>query len=144
MAIDAYTDLSAIVWSINKPSNSYQYLYAGETPTPEILKENNIEPIYGNLNVKSFLSRVLEVTSGGSLLAIYRPAIYLFSIVLLLFIATLQGRFKLSLIALPVLLNAASVAVALPAQDVRYLYANFLVLPIIFLATITRKQHKEE
>ena len=81
LAIDAYTDLSAIVWSINKPSNSYQYLYAGETPAPEILKANNIEPIYGNLNVKSFLSRVLEVTSGGMSIShcIVQPSIYLAS-----------------------------------------------------------------
>ena len=143
LAIDAYTDMSSIVWRISKPENSYQYIYAVDTPTVETLKEYNIEPRYGHQGVKHFLSGVLQKTS-TEFLPLYRPATYLFGMVLLLFIAILKGQWKISLIALPVLLNIASVAVALPAQDVRYLYANFLVLPIILLATIAVKQPKEE
>jgi hypothetical protein len=143
LVIDAYLDLSSVVWQINTPSNSYQFTYVGETSSPETLKEYNIKPIYGNMSVKAFLSGVLQATSVG-FLPLYRPATYLFGMILLLFIAILKGRWKLSLIALPVLLNVASVAAALPAQDARYLYANFLVLPIILLATIAVKQPKEE
>ena len=143
LAIAAYTDLSSIVWRITKPDNSYQYIYAGDTLAPETLKEYNIDPIYGHQGVKHFLSGVLQTTS-DKFLPLYRPAIYLFGMVLLLFTAVLKGRWKISLIALPVFLNAAAVAVALPAQDVRYLYANFLVLPIILLATIAVKQPKGE
>ena len=90
LAIDAYTDLSSIVWRITKPDNSYQYVYAGDTPTPETLKEYNIEPIYGPQGVKHFLSGVLQTTS-YKFLPLYRPAIYLFGMVLLLFTLSSKG-----------------------------------------------------
>ena len=45
--------------------NSYQYIYAGETLAPETLKKYNIEPIYGNQILRTFLSRVLEAQAEG-------------------------------------------------------------------------------
>ena len=142
LAISAYSDLASLVWQIRTP-DGYLFVYAGDPPTPETLKEYNIKPVYGNQDVKVLLSKILE-TSRNLFGPLFRPATYLFATVLLLFITILKKHWRISLIALPVLLNTAIVAVSLPAQDVRYLYANFLSVIILFLATIVLKEPKKE
>ncbi|WP_420490295.1 hypothetical protein [Neobacillus drentensis] len=51
----------------------------------------------------------------------------------------MKGNWKIVLAAAPVALNTAAIAILLPAQDFRYLYANFLVAFIILLAACMNK-----
>jgi hypothetical protein len=135
MVAMAYADLSALVWEIH-PTNGYSLIYASEPPGETVLKEHNIKVVYGNQHVKSMLQSVLAKIGDSYLRILYRPATYLFMILLFTFIIIIKRNWKLSLIALPVLLNTGTIAAALPAQDVRYLYANFLIVLIMFLAAI--------
>jgi hypothetical protein len=66
-------------------------------------------------------------------LFLWRPAVYMFFIILFTFIAFLRNDRKAWLLPIAVLLNAGTVFIALPAQDFRYLYSNSLVFFIAFL-----------
>jgi hypothetical protein len=142
LAISAYTDFSSLIWRIYTPKG-YFYMFSSEPPTPFIFQEYNIKQMYGNQQVKRVLSGVLSRSSGW-FKPLYRPAAYLFLTVLLLFVIVLKGNWKITLISFPVLLNMGTIAAALPTQDVRYLYANFLVIFIIFLATIAAASQKKK
>lgn len=74
---------------------------------------------------------------------IWRPAVYTFLAVLLIYVAYLRNNWRIWLLLLPVALNTAAVMAAIPAQDFRYLFGNSLFFYVaIFIALLSFRQEK--
>src|SRR5699024_9607915 len=74
---------------------------------------------------------------------IWRPAVYTFLSVLLIYVAYLRNNWRVWLLLLPIALNTAAVMAAIPAQDFRYLFGNSLFFyAAIFIALLSFRQEK--
>lgn len=70
----------------------------------------------------------------------WRPAVYLFLITLLIYVAYLRNNWRIWLILLPIALNTAAVMATIPAQDFRYLFNTSLFLyAAIFISLLDFK-----
>lgn len=144
LVTESYLDITSLVWQIKVPADGYTSTYGKEPPSPEVLKEHRIKVAYGSEKVQTVLSKVLTKVENSPLNILNRPAVYLFIMILCLFVTAIKSNWKLILVALPCLLNAGTVAVALPAQDVRYLYANILVTYILFLMASVQVKREQQ
>jgi hypothetical protein len=96
---------------------------------------------YGAQNANTSLATVIKKYNhlflSGMTRILILPAFYLYLTVIFLLLTILKGRWKLSLAAVPAVFNLASMAAAIPAQDPRYLFSNYLlIVPFFFLATL--------
>lgn len=135
ITIRSYATLTSLIWRIYYPPGGYYFLFSTDPPTPAISKQYNIKPVYGNQEVKTVLSGGL-IKSVHWFKPLYRPATFLYLIILFLFVMALKKNWMALLISLPALFNLGTIAAALPTQDLRYLYANILVAFILFLAAV--------
>ncbi len=123
---------TSIVWSIKPLPNSYTYIVSFD-------KNNNIGLVNESRN--KIFNYVLtkyttfQVYSQSSLLYIfYRPASSLYmSILLILILFLRKKKIHYFYILLPALLNSATLMIWCPAQDLRYVYINFLTLIFVIL-----------
>ncbi len=91
-----------------------------------------------NMKLYHFIKNINQSITHGLLRVFVMPALYLYLIVLFLFITTLKGNWRYLLAAVPMLLNLGSMFAAIPAQDIRYFYPNYLLaVPFFFLATLS-------
>jgi hypothetical protein len=113
---------------------------------PDYVQFNYYE--YGSQNANSKISGVInnidKIFTHGLLRVTVMPAFYLYLTILFLYVLILKGHWKYLLSAVPFFLNLGSMFVAMPAQDPRYFFVNYLlVIPFFFLATLTiRKRDK--
>lgn len=128
LAIEAFLKEASLVWQINQPEDGYMNRYV-----TNLYHGNEFGLV--NTVIHPFPTRAassyLKVDSGVEEV-IWRPALYTFLTVLLFYIAYVRNNWRVWLMLLPVALNTAAVAAAIPAQDFRYLYGN----PLFFFAAI--------
>ncbi|WP_353947627.1 DUF6020 family protein [Sporolactobacillus sp. Y61] len=96
---------------------------------------------YGSNRANTHLAWIIEnygkIYTNKIIRPFMMPAFYMYLILIFLFIIIIKGNWKLTLAILPAALNLGSVAAAIPAQDPRYLFSNYLlVVPFFFLATL--------
>lgn len=134
LAIEAFLKETSLVWQMNQPEDGYinRYvtnLYHGNKFG---LVNTVIQP-----SVTETASNYLKVDTKAEEF-IWRPAVYTFLTILLLYVAYLRNNWRIWLVLLPVALNTAAVTAAIPAQDFRYLYSNVLFFyAAIFISLIS-------
>lgn len=140
--IKSYLYLTNIIWNPVSGVNNTTIVYPMDGNDLGI-KSN---PILGDTS-KLIVSTYSKVVRGRSI--IWKPAIpmYLF-LILTVFCFIKYRNKKMLLIMSPLVFNVLSLAICIPAQDYRYLFANhtiFLVtLPIIFMKEINKKGLENE
>lgn len=139
LSIEAFLDETSLVWQMR--------LEEGVELSPFV---TNI--YYGNrfgLLDKIISARVTQ--SANAYLKIdtkaeefmWRPAVYLFLITLLIYIAYLRNNWRIWLILLPIALNTAAVMATIPAQDFRYLFNTSLFLYAAFFISLLNFKDKD-
>lgn len=134
LAIEAFLKEASLVWQINQPADGYMNSYV-----TNLYHGNEFGLV--NKVIHPFPTRAayayLKVDSGMEEF-IWRPALYTFLTVLLLYIAYVRNNWRVWLLLLPLALNTAAVAAAIPAQDFRYLYGNALFFyAALFIALLS-------
>ncbi|WP_032122318.1 DUF6020 family protein [Clostridium amazonitimonense] len=126
IALKAYGSQTAIGWSVKG------YVNWGSRE----ISENSLglkQTILSNTLTK-IGNKFLNLTQKSDLTYFFwKPAFQMFFMILFAFVAILRNGPKTILVILPVLLNAATIFIATPAQDFRYLYANILVYLVTIL-----------
>lgn len=156
LATSAFLSMEQLVYKLNVPQNqmrpvfrykafsSYRPVYFLSTST---IKADHVsyKPFhysaygtkYANTHIAAFIKKYNHLFLSGMVRILILPAFYLYITVIFLFLTMIKGRWKLSLAAVPAVFNLASMAVAIPAQDLRYLFSNYLlIVPFLFLATL--------
>jgi hypothetical protein len=130
LVIEAMIKQTSLVWQMNEPTDGYTSMFVTNVfyGNKFGLKNEVISQPITNI-VGTYLK--WSETTGKPFL--WRPAVYMFFIILFTFISFLRNDRKAWLLPIAVLLNAGTVFIALPAQDFRYLYSNSLVFFIAFL-----------
>ncbi|SUY46172.1 Uncharacterised protein [Clostridium putrefaciens] len=127
IAFDSYLSQTAIGWSVKG------YVNGGSRG----ILENSLglkQTVLIN-SLTKLCNKFLDLTQKPDLQHFFwKPAFQMFFILLFGLLAILRNGSKTLLVILPVLLNAATIFIATPAQDFRYLYSNTLVylIPIVF------------
>lgn len=130
LVIEAMAKQTSLVWQMNEPKDGYTSMFVTNVFYGNkfgLKNEVIFQPI--TKTVGTYLK--WSETAGKPF--IWRPAVYMFFIILFTFIAFLRNDRKALLLPIAVLLNIGTVFIALPAQDFRYLYSNSLVFFIAFL-----------
>ncbi|WP_310196941.1 DUF6020 family protein [Neobacillus niacini] len=136
----AYLKESSLVWQIHNEPGTYFLPFLLRSDPQDMAIQRGIQHQIKNQTLTAKAQGLLAKTVQQPFYWMWRPALFSFAILLFVFILILKGRWKLILAAAPVMLNTAAVAISLPAQDFRYLYANFLVAFIMFLAACLGKK----
>lgn len=141
IAIESYLKQTSVIWQINQFDDGVVTLYATSIYPKETGEQMGISSNIISKGITSNITRLLDQTSIKPNLVIWRPAIYTLLIILLAFTLILRGQWRKALIVLPILLNTAMLLVAIPAQDFRYLYANLLIVGVVFLCSLTKENN---
>lgn len=128
--------MTSIVWQINQPLDGYTYT------TQKGVDPNNfgIRTVSKIPKLNTVIINLIKYTESTKYNWLYcRPALSMYLILLFgVIYAKRKGAHSL-IILVPILCNIAGVIIVNPAQDVRYIYSNFLILPFIFLLGIQKK-----
>ncbi|UTE77341.1 DUF6020 family protein [Rossellomorea sp. KS-H15a] len=137
IAFEAFFDQTSLVWQINQPEDGYTDTYVTNIYYGNEfgLVDKVIIPSVTE-QVASYLEKTKELLG----FVIWRPAIYLSLILLFSVVSIARNGWKYGLVSMPIILNILSVMAALPAQDFRYLYANTLVVFLLFLMMFVSKK----
>lgn len=133
---EAFLNQTSIVWQIAEPSGrGYTY-----TINREVVKNYyNVKNIIINQNITYWGNKVIDYTEIKSIKwAFWRPALPLFIIILSGFILAIKNDKKYLVLLGPVIFNNLSILIAIPAQDFRYLHANYLASVVIFFAALIK------
>lgn len=155
-ATSAFLSMEQLVYKLNVPQNqmrpifrykafsSYRPVYFLSAKT---IKQDHVhyKPFhysaygsqYANAGLASLIKSYNHLFLSGLTRIFVLPAFYLYLTAVCLFVIILKGKWKLLLAAVPAFLNLGSMAAAIPAQDPRYLFSNYLLfIPFLFLATL--------
>ncbi|TGB00126.1 hypothetical protein E4665_00150 [Sporolactobacillus shoreae] len=155
-ATSAFLSMEQLVYKLNIPQSQMRpvfrykafsnyrpvYFLSARTIKKDHVKYKSFHySLYGTQHANHFLASSIRRYNDLFLKGIARifvlPALYLYLSILFLFVVVLKGGWKLSLAAVPAFLNLGSMAAAIPAQDPRYLFSNYLLfIPFLFLATL--------
>lgn len=140
LAIKAYLKQTSVVWQIRQFRDGVSSLFLTGIYPVEIGQQMGISSKVINENITKRITAILDVTWKQPFIVMWRPAAYSFLIIFFCFINILKRKWRYSLISVPILLNNMIMLVAIPAQDFRYLYANLLVMVVLFLSTFVNKE----
>lgn len=141
---NAYLKESALVWQIHYEPRTYFLPFLLRSDPQDMAIQRGVQHQVINQPLTEKAQSALTKTLHQPFYLMWRPALYTFAILLFGFILVLKRNWKVLLAAAPVLLNTAAVAISLPAQDFRYLYSNFLVAFIMFLAACMNKKERKK
>ena len=140
-SFDFWTKSTAIIWRLEKTNDEI-----GTSIYTSTYAENKID-YYNHINEKTqiykFTTRVLYGLQNIPILNIifYRPALYFYmSIILIIFLLKIKSNI---LILIPNLLNLFGLIISIPIQDVRYVYANYLLFFLILVIFIDKFKIKD-
>lgn len=137
--VKAYLAQTSIIWQLDEPADGgYTYI-----TTMEINKNNfNITNKIINKKITDLCYRIINFSKTEKMMWLFwRPAFPFFIIIISGFILALKKGKKSLIMLSPVMLNILSLLMAIPAQDFRYLHANYLIAVIIFLAALNTKNY---
>ncbi|MFC0525288.1 DUF6020 family protein [Pontibacillus salicampi] len=140
--VGAYLDQTSLIWQINQPEDGYTNTFSRRVYQPN---EFGMETTPVSTTLHDVIRTNLERTEDYLMEFIWRPATYTFFILLTGIALFFKSGVRSLLIILPVFLNAGTILLALPAQDFRYQYANFLIaflMAIIGFITLDTKKEK--
>lgn len=140
LAIKAYLKQTSVVWQIRQFRDGVSSLFLTGIYPVEIGQQMGISSKVINENITERITAILDVTWKQPFIVMWRPAAYSFLIIFFCFINILKRKWRYSLISVPILLNIMIMLVAIPAQDFRYLYANLLVMVVLFLSTFVNNE----
>ncbi|MCP8970634.1 DUF6020 family protein [Ectobacillus ponti] len=140
IAATSYLKQASLVYKITPYPDSQMYTTPAAITHKSMAAHYHLKATPLSTPLHEKLRQVWVRLNTGTSSIIWRPALYTSITILALFIAVVRGNLRVVLAALPLFLNTAAVAVALPAQDVRYLYANILTTFIFFLAAFLHKE----
>ena len=133
----SYIKLSSIIWCITPLKDSYTSRCVLGIEPKRMADATGLANIVFFPQFTHGIKNMLHKNFFGPFFSkIWRPALYLMIILLFIVADFARRRSTVLLSSLPVLLNTFSIAVALPAQDFRYLYATLLVLPVLLLVVL--------
>ncbi|KIL49886.1 DUF6020 family protein [Jeotgalibacillus soli] len=141
LTIEAFSDQTAIVWRMSTPRYAFQRTYNNTITQPN---KYDLEIQSINQTYADKLSAYLDKSRFFPFKIVWRPAFYAFIILLSAILLFRKHRLAAAIIVLPFLLNLASVWVALPAQDFRYLFANVLIAFILPLLALVPKENEKK
>lgn len=165
LAFAAFYDEVQLAWKLYVPQQQmrpiFRYKSFNDMGPVYFLSSTNVKKYhidykpfhynsYGSQNANQSLSgliqRINQPFEKGMLRVLVMPGFYLFMAILFLFISILKGNWIYLLTAVPMFLNVGSMFAAIPAQDPRYFFTNFLlVVPYFFVATLScRKRDAHE
>ena len=131
LAIQGFLTHTSLVWQINPPEEpGYTDTYVTNVYYGN--EQGIVNPVFFP-KFTFYMSKYLMLSKEILSSIIWRPATYLFGIILFSFVALLRNDFKSLFVPLPVLLNVAAVMAAMPAQDFRYLYSNTIVIYLLLI-----------
>lgn len=140
IAIEAFLAQTSLVWQINQPVDGYTDIF-----TTTIYQPNDYDLASHSFSpwLQTQFSRWYNFSQTYMKEWIWRPATYTFAIILFTFISVLKLGKRVIIVALPSLLNTATIFAGLPAQDFRYLYTNTLVVFVLIgLVMLKEVQHE--
>ncbi|MBB6450430.1 hypothetical protein HNR44_002413 [Geomicrobium halophilum] len=132
LAVDAYKDQTSLGWQIYE--SGYTAAYANEIFDNEYGLEMNPPSEFLHNRLRFYL----DFTQDNLLEIVWRPALFTFFLALLTFASYLKNGMPSLLVAVPVILNWGTLMAGLPAQDFRYLLANYFTLFVIALFAFVR------
>ncbi|UOQ50278.1 DUF6020 family protein [Gracilibacillus caseinilyticus] len=138
---EAFLKQTSLVWQMNEPSDGYTNLNPGGIYHANTFNIEQ-EPVSNWLHDK--MERMLNITEIHFKTLIWRPATYMFFLLLMGYIAARKTSWRAWLVTVPVILNIGTVTAGIPAQDFRYLLANSFAIAFLFLcALLTDRKQKE-
>lgn len=137
--IEAYLKQASLVWQINTYSDGYTYKYElGVNPIDKGV-DLGIYLAHCPSKIKGGLIKMIDITNTKPLEVMWRPALYIVLTLIIFIYNYVRRNHVYNIVLVPTILNTLIVAVAIPAQDFRYLYLNLLILPIAFLFSLIKK-----
>lgn len=135
MVVGSYMDQTAIIWSIKEiwPTN-------GGTRT---IYENSfgLEQVVINKGITYTANKLLDISLSNNIRWLFwRPALYIFILIFLVFASLIRNGKKVIIVLMPVLFNIFALMMAIPAQDFRYLYANTLIFLLVSIFSFVNLQ----
>lgn len=143
LALKAFFVHTSLIWQINEPEEpGYTDTYVTNIYYGN--KQGLVNTVISPFITKE-IGTFLAVTKESLFPILWRPATYLFALLLFTFIAYLRNNHRALLISFPIWINTAAVWAAMPAQDFRYLYINtlFIYLAFIFMFLNYKKSGDE-
>lgn len=138
ITVRAYLIQTSIIWQIQEPTT-----YGGYTNTVprKVYKNNdNIANKIVSQNITYWCNKIIDFTQTRKAKFIFwRPAFPLFIIFISGFVLALKNGKKSLILISPIIFNVLSLCITIPAQDYRYLHANYLIAVMIILAVLVRK-----
>lgn len=137
LAVEGFLKQSSLVWQMNLPDDGKMNRYV-----TNIYYGNEFGLVNKVLHpyVTQQAEKVLRVSSPAEEY-MWRPAVYIFLMTLLVYIAYLRNNWRVWLLLLPVALNTGAVTASIPAQDYRYLFSTTLFFfAALFISLISFKQ----
>ena len=138
--LKSYLRMTSIVWC----SQNYGYtgsFYFGIADFEDDYYVD-IEPQVKSWHARGLLERTYGKRYLGALL--WRPALPLLVILLLLLAQRKGKRIPALMLASPVFFNALGYLATCESQDVRYLYINYSIMVMLFFYTVLNKKIKKE
>lgn len=134
LAIVAFLKVNSMTWQMKPYEDSYMIIFdPGVHANHYGLKQHSLNPSLGS-NIERYVKKsVVDMKN-----KIWRPAIYLFIILLMAALAFMKNGWKTLLLIIPTLINTLIIAAAIPAQDFRYFYEELLVAPLLIILTFIR------
>ncbi|CAH1193337.1 hypothetical protein PAECIP111893_00437 [Paenibacillus plantiphilus] len=126
--IQDWKNMTSLVWKIQQPTDGYTYTTnIGIIDNPYNLVQFNALPV-----LKEAINKIIRFTEKPSNNWLFwRPAMFLFAVLLFGFIFIRRNDRRALLIVAPVLFEAAGLMISTPAQDARYFYSVTLIAPFI-------------
>ncbi|MVP01459.1 hypothetical protein [Paenibacillus lutrae] len=135
--------MTSIVWEMREPINS-KNLYTETTIVNSIPGATyNLHSQSKIPSVKETLLKYFNLTMDHNLSwIIWRPALLLLFSLFGFYVLFKKYGWKISIVYLPLMLNLSSIFLAIPAQQLRYIYSATLILPIIITLCFYKRTDK--
>ena len=128
-----YAKADALLWSPFPVGYVYHFDYKEWYPNFQLTEDKDSKLPFLN----TVYEKVTHLTIRKPLVWLYRPALIMYITLILLFLIVKALKNKsYYLLSLPMLFNILSLALINPAQDLRYVYINYLTFTFVFLLFI--------
>jgi len=136
--------LTSLIWRINQIPNGGEVFTVGFNENVKIGNISRIIPYNLLLNLKICVTNIICKTYQNIWLQIFwRPATFLYLIIVLSSMLILKNGFKWALVSLPVIFNILGLLPTLPAQHFRYVYSVILLFPFVLMLSFIKIKNKE-
>lgn len=131
--IKSYLKQTSLVWQTKQSRDNYVFIW--EYPMNQ--NKYNLSSAPKSNIISNHLFNFLDYT-GKHPSIFWRPAIFMYLTFAIFIYEFIRFNKKISLVAVPLFFNIASLLISMPAQDYRYLFSNviifFSILPMILIS----------